>query len=142
MRSVVEVIASCAPAASKPRAIANPIPAELPAPVTIAICPCKTCSMTPLDKHLLVQSHSSLNRSLHPGNPQQLRIKLHKGMLHRGILFMALPAVVLARRVCTRCFRRTSEIKVSPFVRKSRFIFYFHVQAGELRLIAAVLVDR
>src|ERR1700730_17573094 len=39
MRSVVEVIITVAPAPPRARALAKPIPAALPAPVTIAILP-------------------------------------------------------------------------------------------------------
>src|SRR5258708_26174769 len=49
-------------------------------------------------KNSLIQSHSSLDCPLRPSNFQQLRIKLPKRMLHRGILLVALPTVVLAGR--------------------------------------------
>src|SRR6266852_1050309 len=143
IRSVVDVIATCAPAACSFRAIANPIPSAPPAPVTIAVCPSRFIALgrysTP---SLVVQVHARFDGAFRAGNLQQLRIKLHERMLHRGVLVMTFPAIIPARRHRARGISRAIEIEVRPLVREPRFVFDFDVQALEIRLVAAMFVDR
>src|SRR6266852_2198341 len=143
IRSVVEVIATCAPIACSRRAIANPIPSALPAPVTIAVCPSRFIALgrysTP---SLVVQVHARFDGAFCAGDLQQFRIKLHERMLHSGVLVMTFPAIIPARCDRARGICRAIEIEVRPLVREPRFVFDFDVQALEIRLVPAMFVDR
>src|SRR5882762_6844614 len=75
-------------------------------------------------------------------NFQQLGIELHERMFDGCILLMTFPALVFARRVRACRLGGLRKIEVGPLVREARFVFYFHVQARQFRLIAAMLVDR
>src|SRR6266478_2212333 len=155
MRSVVDVITTRRPAAYSRRATAKPIPSALPAPVITAVClfngrvmempgegiihrPGRGGSL-----YLLVfQVHGWLDRSFFARHFQKLGVKLHERMFDGGVLVMALPAIILAWRGRTGSFFRSIETEISPLVREAFLIFDFHVEAHEVALITAVLVDR
>src|ERR1700730_5305916 len=63
-------------------------------------------------------------------------------MLDGRVGFVTLPAVILARSGWTRSLLARIEIEVGPLVSEAFFIFDFDVQAHEVFLIVAVLVDR
>src|SRR4029077_5023585 len=134
---------TCAPAASSFRAMANPIPSALPAPVTMAVCPYRLMALgrysTPA---LIVQVHARFDRPFRTRDLEQLRIKLHEGVLHRCILLVAFPAVIPARRHRARGLFRAVEIEIRPLVGESRFVLPFHVQARKILLVTSVLIDR
>src|ERR1700730_6370620 len=62
-------------------------------------------------------------------------------MLHRRILVVALPAIVLGWRNCTGSLGFPLKIEVRPFIREARLLFYLDVQPHKFSLIAAMLVD-
>src|SRR5216683_2897140 len=123
--------------------MANPIPSALPAPVTIAVCPSRFIALgrysTP---SLVVQVHAGLDGAFRAGDLQQFRIKLYEGMLHCSVLVMTFPAIIPSGRHRARGFSQAIEIEVRPLVREPRFVFDFDVQALEIRLVAAMFVDR
>src|SRR5260370_22160345 len=63
-------------------------------------------------------------------------------MFDGRVFIMALPATILAWSGRTGSFFRSIETKIGPLVREAFFIFDFHVEANEVGLITAVLVDR
>src|SRR6266403_82088 len=63
-------------------------------------------------------------------------------MFDRGVFVMALPAIILAWGGRTCSLFGGIETEVGPLVREALFIFDFRVEAHEVGLITAVLVDR
>src|ERR1700680_2508949 len=123
--------------------MANPIPSALPAPVIMAVCPSKLMALGRYSTRLLiVQMHAGLDSVFRARDLQQLRIKLHERMLHRGILVMAFPAIIPARRQRARGFFHAFEIEISPLVRKPSLVFHFYVQTLKILLVAAMFIDR
>ena len=63
-------------------------------------------------------------------------------MLYSRVLFVTLPACILARCHGVRGVFSAVKIEIRPFVGKSRLVFYLDVQTHEIFLVAAVFVDR
>jgi hypothetical protein len=63
-------------------------------------------------------------------------------MFDCGVLVMALPAIILAWRGRTGSFFRGIETEIGLLVGEAFLIFDFYVEAHEVALITAVLVDR
>src|SRR5689334_3492063 len=89
----------------------------------------------------LRKMHAFLDGFLFLGDGQQLRVKLHKRMLNRGVLVVALPAIILGWRDRFAGWLGIVEREVGPLVGEARSVFHFHIQSHEFSLKMATLID-
>jgi hypothetical protein len=75
-------------------------------------------------------------------NSQQRGAELREGVLHGYILIVALPAIVLAGRGCGGRLVVGAESEISSLIGKAFFVINFHIQAHEIFLEVAVVINR
>src|ERR1700687_816993 len=140
MRSVVELIATHAPAACSLRATAKPIPCALPVPVTSAVCPLNSIGI-PCEL-FFSQVYRRFDCAFSARHLEQFRVELHEGMFHGGVLFVALPALVLPRCYGAGVLGIGAEAEIRPRVGKALLVFDLDGQSFQVFLIGTMLVDR